>query len=128
MLVLTFTILPFGVLVLLLFDPSLIPSSILHRPFIDPFIDPSLIPSSILHGSLDKLLRRFEGNLVDANAEKLLGDLAQLDAELVMRVEPLHRSFINPSSIPSLIPSSILHQPFIDPFVDPSSTLHRSLH
>ena len=45
MLVLTFTILPFGVLVLLLFDPSLIPSSILHRPFIDPFID----PSSTLH-------------------------------------------------------------------------------
>ena len=79
-------------------DPSVIPSSILHRPFISPrppfidpssslhwslhrsFIDPSSIPSSILH-------RPF------------------IDPSSTLHWS-LHRSFIDPSSI--------LHRPFID--------------
>ena len=78
----------------------MIPSSILHRPFIDPFIDPSstlhrslhrsfIDPSSTLHRSLH---RPFIDPFIDPSST-------------------LHRSFIDPS----LIPSSILHRPFISP-------------
>ena len=60
-------------------DPFIDPSSTLHRPFIDPFIDPSLIPSSILH-----------------------------------------RPFISPRP-PFINPSSTLHWSLHRSFIDPSS-------
>ena len=79
--------------------PSLIPSSILHRPFIDPFID----PSSTLHQPKTTLHRSFiDPSLIPSSI---------LHLPFIDPSSTLHRSFADPS----FIPSSILHRPFISP-------------
>ena len=135
-------------------DPSSIPSSTLHRPFIDPsstlhwslhrsFIDPfqhvlNYFRTCWLHegggehcNQTSRIIPKMSStNRFRSTAAKLPDrrSFPQLRTDVDTQGEKhhwsLHRSFIDPS----LIPWSILHRPFISPrppFIDPSSTLHQ---